>query len=161
MEVLTAALSDAPGGGWSDAQRRSIERLAAVFSSRAWLSMAPTMHGGKDVMALIRYDEHPMVHGMAMWVMREVRRNHARLVAMTVAEQQQFGRVVEGSDASEPSELRLHRAEGAEYHLLAVPSMAGWPTWGLQVVRYTADEREEEGSEAPESPGQHNASRAE
>ena len=94
------------------------------------------MHGGQDVMALIQYDEHPMIHGMAMWVMREVRRNHARLAAMTVAAQQQFGRVAEGSDASE---LRLQRAEGAEYNLLAVPSMAGWPTWGLQVVRYTAD----------------------
>ena len=139
MEVLVAALSDAPGGGWQGEKKQSIERAAAVFSSRAWLSMTPALHGGQDVMALIRYDEHPMVHGMAMWVMREVRRNHARLVAMTVEAQQQFGRVVEGSDASE---LRLQQAEGAEYNLLAVTSMAGWPTWGLKVVRYVRAESE-------------------
>ena len=103
--------------------------------------MTPAIHGGQDVMALIRYDEHPVVRGGAMWVMREVRRNHARLVAMTVEAQQQFGRVVEGS-GSDASELRLQRAEGAEYNLLAVTSMAGWPTWGLKVVRYVAAESE-------------------
>ena len=55
---------------------------------------------------------------------------------MSVAQQQQFGRVCMSSDSSE---LQLERAEGAEYHLLEVPGMAGWPTWGLQVAQYTAE----------------------
>ena len=150
MEVLIAVLSDAPGDGWLEAQRRSIERAAAVFSSKAWLSVAPALHEGQDVVALTRYDTHPQVRGMAMWVLREVRRNHARLVAMSVAEQHRFGRVIEGSDSSE---LRLQYAEGAEYRLMELTGMAGWPTWGLQVVRYTADADKEAG-DAQGSPAQ-------
>ena len=102
---------------------------AATFST--------ALHGGADVRALVFAGAHPQVRGEPHWVLTEMRRNHARLVAMTEADQRHFGRTV-GTAGWHGASMQRH--EGAEYHLIELGTDPDWPAWGLGFATYGAAE---------------------